>query len=109
LRGHPGYGMGPSPRDGAPLDFAQATPDPVRFTDPEGVTEALLAYGASSAHGLGLPLAGGPRFFAFEVRRREKNGRRLAAAGGPRLPALRCVQRRHFVTSIQKVLLSREV
>ena len=98
-----------SPGYGASLDFAQAAPNSVGLADPERVTEALLAHRASGAHRLGLPLARRSRFFAFEVRGREKDGRRLASASRSSLPALRCIQRCHSVSSMPKVLLSREL
>ncbi len=109
-RAVPGWGTRLSPGYGVlPLHFAQAAPNPVRLTDPERVTEAFLAHRASGADGLGLPLSRCSRFFALEVRRREKSRRRLAATGGSRLPALRCVKRCHSVSSMPKVLLSREL
>jgi hypothetical protein len=47
------------------LVLVEPAPDPVRLTDPDGVVEAVLKYGARPADLLGGALTGYPLFFAL--------------------------------------------
>src|SRR5205085_706513 len=72
---------------GPALQLVQASPDPVGLTDAERVLEALRPDRAAGADGLGLGFPGLLLLPALEVVRGEEQGRLLAVAGSPELPA----------------------
>ena len=57
------------------LGLVQATPDPVRFPDPDRVVEAALHDRACATYLLGDPLPGDALVFALRARRREEHDR----------------------------------
>jgi hypothetical protein len=70
------------------LGFVQPTPDPVWFTDPNGVLEAVQANATGSTDPLGRTLTDQALLLAFDVRRRKKDDGVRPTTGGSRLPQL---------------------
>jgi hypothetical protein len=82
--------------DGAPLDFAQSAPYAMWFSDAQGIVEALFAHRASGADRFRLSFSSGARLFALKMGWREKDSRRVPAAGGAGLPVFGCMERCHL-------------